>query len=92
MNRVLAVSIFALAFGIGCVAATVAQQFVVPPARAGSNPVRWEYSCPHLGKAWTEQVVAKMNQMGQQGWELTQQLVGENGRDGETFCFKRPLP
>jgi hypothetical protein len=72
----------ALAFGIGCGAGMGASSFVVPPARAGTNPQKWEYSC--FRSVGLDQTTQKMNQMGAQGWEL---IV--NSQDD--WCFKRPL-
>ena len=51
MRHLWIASVLMLGIGIGCVAATVAQNFVVPPARAGTNPMRWEYTC-FKGYVW----------------------------------------
>ena len=71
----------ALGLAIGCAAAP----FVVPPARAGTNPQKWEYSC--FDDFGAESVGSKANQMGAQGWEMAAAAGGKS-----TWCFKRPLP
>ena len=76
-----------IAFVAGCVAASM--QLVVPPARAGTRPVAWEYLCPrNASPAWRDEAAGFMNQMGQEGWEAFA-AVGKNGPD--LMCFKRPL-
>lgn len=91
MRRLWIMSVLALGVGIGCVAATVAQNFIVPPVRAGTDPVRWEYTC-FKGYVWgsgpldPDDVLEKANPLGQQGWEMV------SGDGAGAYCFKRPLP
>jgi hypothetical protein len=85
---------FSFVFVLGCVASQIASTFVVPPARAGTNPTRWEYHC-FAGNASTEY----FNKLGQQGWELAG-AAGAGAGAGNSFdkelqlqwCFKRQLP
>ncbi len=74
--------------GVGCVAATVAKDLVVPPVRAGTNPTPWEYQCGSGwvgGKLTTEGQTQYANKMGKEGWEVAVAY-------GDNLCFKRPLP
>jgi hypothetical protein len=82
MKRTAALS---LIFIVGCVAGATTAQLVVPKARAGTNPQRWEYHCAEgLG-------TPQMNASGAEGWEL----VTASSRGASTawtlMCFKRPL-
>ena len=82
------------AFLAGCLATQVAP-LVVPPARAGTSPQRWEYAClqsqgPRVNELGS-QTAAVMNTYGQQGWELASALGGTDVQT-PTWCFKRPLP
>jgi hypothetical protein len=84
-----------IVFVIGCATGSVAHQLVVPPARAGTTPTRWEHFCSEVdGDALT----AELNKMGVEGWELASvaphHLVGNFGtkHDGFIFCSKRALP
>ncbi len=73
---------FALtAFLLGCVVTACATQLVIPKARAGTSPARWEYVCIGGGdmKEW--------NRAGAEGWEL---VTESNAARGD--CFKRQLP
>jgi hypothetical protein len=74
------------AFGAGCGAGVSAASFVVPPARAGTNPPRWEYQCFEENDPAT--VTAKANRLGSQGFELA---AGAGWSASNTWCFKRPL-
>jgi len=87
----------AVVFIIGCAAGGVASHLTtIPPARAGTNPTRWEYLCQENNKALT----SALNQAGREGWELvsmvpTHQSTAAYSRDAQTdmmvMCFKRPL-
>jgi hypothetical protein len=83
MHRIKSGIILFAAFLVGCVASRVAY-LVVPPARAGTFPQRWEYYCFNGGGP--EELTSLMNKFGQQGWEL----AGTNSH-WSTWCFKRPL-
>jgi hypothetical protein len=86
MSQAKTAFVLLVVFFAGCAAERL---LVVPPARAGTNPQRWEYFCkdmsgdPDVNKAATL--------AGQQGWELA--AAGNTDRAaGATWCFKRPLP
>ena len=89
MRRMWIASVLMFGIGIGCVAATVAQNFVVPPVRAGTNPTKWEYICHHVKESSASKQApvaeAKSNLLGAEGWELV-------ANASATYCFKRPLP
>jgi len=75
-----------LSISVAFVAGCVASQFIVPPARAGTNPMRWEYACPiDTSPAWNDSSIALANRMGAEGWELVTAA-------SKALCFKRPLP
>jgi hypothetical protein len=74
------------AFLVGCVASQMTA-FVVPPARAGTSPQRWEYMCK---QAVGEGTVTDMaNQFGTQGWEMA--AVAGLSPQNAVWCFKRAL-
>lgn len=75
------------AFILGCAAAA----FVVPPARAGMNPQKWEYKCFEEGNE--EKLNQKANEMGAQGWEMSSAAgAARTATHLELlWCFKRPL-
>jgi len=75
-----------VAFVVGCGAGGAASQVLIPSARAGTNPTRWEYMCIHDPDLGETDTVAAWNRAGTQGWEL-----GLLRRDGDG-CFKRQLP
>jgi hypothetical protein len=77
---------YVLLFVFGCATGGVASQVAVPPARAGTNPARWEYSCGSLDES---QLKGTMNKMGAEGWEL---VTGSATGPSHVFCFKRPMP
>jgi hypothetical protein len=76
------------AFLIGCVASQMTA-FVVPPARAGTSPQKWEYACVGVGSD-EEADTVKANEFGRSGWEMSGSLAHYGG--GGTWCFKRPCP
>ena len=88
---------FVLLFVIGCATGGVASQLVVPPARAGANPTRWEYYC---SSAEPGKINDTLNKMGAEGWEMSSGFVStfqgrfDKGLVAEAygFCFKRALP
>jgi hypothetical protein len=67
-----------VAFVFGCALSCVAQQLIIPAARAGTSPTRWEYLLIRGTDA------EKFNEAGAQGWELTTANQYVN-------TFKRPL-
>lgn len=86
----------ALVFVLGCATGGVASKFVVPPARAGTNPTRWEYVCTNVG---ADALTQRVNELGQQGWELATTTVQKQDSDfGKPYataysvCAKRALP
>jgi hypothetical protein len=67
--------------------------FVVPPARAGTSPQRWEYICKSATENFDAQVdatTAMANAYGREGWEMTGSGSGGGDRGEVTWCFKRP--
>jgi hypothetical protein len=91
----------ALVFIIGCATGGVSSQLassqlIVPPARAGTNPTRWEYLCASNSMLLS----SDMTRSGSEGWELVSAVpVHEEHEspagsraDGFVYCFKRPLP
>jgi len=82
-----------VAFLAGCVVhETFHAALAVPPARAGTNLVRWEYLCLES----TSAITANANRLGAEGWELAaasgagwgQGLAADHTM---VWCFKRPL-
>jgi hypothetical protein len=83
MNRAKTAFALLLVFCAGCAAERL---LVVPPARAGTSPQRWEYACGKNGTFDEPQDLVKTaNNFGAEGWELI-------GFTGAWYCFKRPLP
>ena len=76
--------VFALVFIVGCAVGGAASQLSVPAARA-QGITRWEYFCFEEGD--TEDIMAKANQAGAQGWEM----VGSSAKEWVpvSWCFKR---
>lgn len=92
MNRKISSSLVG-AFLLGCAATQIAP-LVVPPARAGTSPQRWEYVCKaaaSFGDADVGKFTAVANAFGREGWEMTA-AGGANTLGTVTWCFKRPLP
>ncbi len=79
MQRMWFAAVAMFAFGLGCVAAS----FVVPPVRAGTSPMRWEYMC--FKPRDLEPLVSRSNAAGADGWEMS-------GSNDWSYLFKRPLP
>lgn len=50
------------------------------------NNVEWEYKVVTMTKATTDSTERELNQLGQDGWELTTRL---GGGDGASLVFKR---
>jgi len=74
-------------FLIGCAVGGVSSQFVAPPARAGTNPTRWEYYCI----TGTDKVIERSDQLGAEGWEMVVATAAAGRMDHYyTWCFKRP--
>jgi hypothetical protein len=81
MSQAKTAFVLLVVFFAGCAASRI---LVVPPARAGTNPQRWEYFCK--GEAFSDDAVSKMaNRAGQEGWEMS-------SAQGNVWCFKRVLP
>lgn len=84
--------LFTVALMIGCAAGAVGSQLVIPAARAGTTPQRWEYVCIESGDD-VMQLTAVANRAGQQGWELTAASISDGGTsvtNDAFWCFKRP--
>jgi hypothetical protein len=76
------------AFVLGCAATQIAP-LVVPPARAGTSPQKWEYYCMAAeGGDLAGKLAGTFNPVGAQGWELV--TTASSDRVAST-CFKRPL-
>jgi hypothetical protein len=89
MSQAKKVALLLAVFFLGC----AAERFIVPPARAGTSPQRWEYACQRA----TEDVTKMANAFGLQGWELTAAAGTAWGgalshEETMLWCFKRPLP
>jgi hypothetical protein len=61
---------------------------VIPKARAGTNPARWEYTCANAQPEYKSDL-DEFNRAGAQGWELA---AGAGQPGARTWCFKRQLP
>jgi hypothetical protein len=71
----------AAAFLAGCFQAPAVRVIQTPPPWQ-----RWQYACmkPNKDAAEPEDVAAKANLYGREGWELA-------GSDGAVWCFKRTV-
>jgi hypothetical protein len=76
-----------VAFLAGCVVHDVVR--VAPPARAGTNPQNWDYTCM-VSDTQTRALERDLVEHGRNGWELAMS-VGGPGQE-HLSCFKRPLP
>jgi hypothetical protein len=88
-----------IVFIVGCATGGVAAQLVVPPIRAGTTPMRWEYQCLRVGIEGG--ITSTLSQLGAAGWELAsvapaheahEVLGGGFEIDVYTLCAKRALP
>jgi len=86
----------AIVFVIGCATGSVASQLVVPKARAGTTPTRWEYYC---GRVEAGGLTTALKTAGAEGWELVNVVPARQGTAFATievadftFCAKRALP
>lgn len=86
----------AIVFILGCATGGVASQLVIPPARAGTPPTRWEYLCG-IDRADYDQLVdvKTFNRAGAEGWELAAMVSPRPGgtmSQGKIhYCFKRRI-
>ena len=82
-------------FILGCATGGVASQLVVPPARAGTTPTRWEYYCVQGAGLHIPSLTA----IGAEGWDMTSAFASHYSHETDqdlhaaayTFCFKRPV-
>jgi hypothetical protein len=74
------------AFLVGCIASQMTA-LIVPPARAGTSPQKWEYACKDTGGS--DDVANMANSFGAEGWDMASAAARGNWM---TWCFKRPLP
>jgi hypothetical protein len=91
MHRSILILSLAVAFLSGCVVTMAARDLVVPPARAGTNPTRWEHRCyttSLLGWQPYEDLNRLANEAGRKGWAIS---GGPAGGGATLVCFKRPL-
>jgi len=75
-----------ITFLVGCITAHVASDLVVPPARAGTSPQKWEFMCVRDTDLSRIQNIA--NKAGSEGWDMASAAGGVV----MIWCFKRPLP
>jgi hypothetical protein len=87
MNRTIALSLVLI---LGCVAGATTAQLVVPKARAGTNPTRWEYHCVDDLRI-KDTAPQELNAPGAEGWELVTMTPHSNPA-WALACFKRALP
>jgi hypothetical protein len=105
MKRLCFAMALIIMFLVGCITAHVASELVIPPAKAGTNPTKWEYVCHrHEGGNLATKLTEASNQAGSQGWEMVSASYGigamgdpaplksEKVVSGSIVCFKRPLP
>jgi hypothetical protein len=92
VHKVLLASAILFGVGLGCLASTVAQDFMVPKVRAGTSPTTWEYQCYYRSLRLYEpdkQLTKLANNAGKEGWEMS---GGVGGEGDQKVCFRRPLP
>ena len=91
--------VIGIVFILGCATGGVAAQLVIPPARAGTGPMRWEYQCLSLATGGGG-VTSTLNKLGVEGWELASVApTHQSGTFGKDYaidafmlCMKRTLP
>jgi hypothetical protein len=84
--------VLVFAFVLGCIAGPMLVGRAMAQVAHANRP-RFEYLCqPQIGRPWQPDDLQKLNQLGSQGWEMVQQLVGHQGMNGDVFCFKRQAP
>ena len=86
MNKLSVSGLIVAAFLVGCATTMVAAPTIVPPARAGTAPVKWEYQCERM-KEDDKTMTEELNKYGAEGWELAVTAGSRSSR----FCFKRQL-
>jgi hypothetical protein len=80
-----------IVFIVGCAVGGVSSHFAAAPARAGTNPERWEHCCFR----GTEGITETADKLGAEGWEMAAAAGAGSGLGyGKEiqfiFCFKRP--
>jgi hypothetical protein len=88
MNRAKTAFALLVVFFAGCAAAEL-RPLIVPPARAGTSPQRWEFTCISRGGSGNAEFAQNASVFGAQGWEM---VGGAGDHIESTWCFKRPLP
>ena len=69
--------------------------FAVPPARAGTSPQKWEYTCKPVARGGTNiekeahDTAAIASALGREGWEMSGGGPRDNGYG--IWCFRRAL-
>jgi hypothetical protein len=86
MKRLYLAMALTIAFLVGCITAHVASDLVVPPARAGTSPQKWEYMC--VRDTDLERIQSIANKAGGEGWKMASAAGGVV----MIWCFERPLP
>lgn len=74
-------------FLVGCAVGGASSQLIVPKASAqqAATLTKWEYHCDM--RVDGDDVTARANQLGAQGWETSGADLGSNYSN---LCFKRP--
>jgi hypothetical protein len=83
--------LIAVTFLAGCVVGGVSSQMVAPPARAGIAYAKWEYYCFTVSNE-PDPLTKNLNDLGQQGWELTSATGQGDYNSYTTLCMKRARP
>ena len=86
MNKLSVSGLIVAAFLVGCATTMVAAPTIVPPARAGTAPVKWEYQCKRIMES-PEATAEELNKYGAEGWELAVTAGSQSLR----YCLKRQL-
>jgi hypothetical protein len=77
-------------FLAGCAVGGTTARFVVPSASAQQAAIltKWEYTCFEVSDELPNEVQAKSNAAGAQGWEMSG-VYNQSGSYRTMWCFKR---
>lgn len=84
MKKTIIAMALIIAFLLGCAASRLAGDFTVPPARAGTDTTKWEYTCFKAPRS-TSDIEKRSDKLGAEGWEMA-------AGNRMVYCFKRALP